>query len=131
MLGLDQAELRDLVGILAVVREVVPVGGDALDGRNRGHAGDEQRDHPGRIGLQGQVDQVVHQARAADRVGGAEDVPGLLGRHLGLRFLGPFLAADQPLLQFADGSEVIVEFLAVVLAEVRLHAFGVVAARCP
>src|SRR5262249_47218685 len=52
-----------------------------------------------------------------------------LGIDLGLRLLRPFLGLGQALLQLADTGEVLVELLAIVTTEGRLHLLGLVADR--
>ncbi len=62
-------------------------------------------------------DQVEQQPRLADQVGGVRDVLRRLRVHLRLRLLRPLLGLRQPLLQFADAGEVLVELLAVAGAD--------------
>src|SRR5258708_5099223 len=52
---LDDPELLELVGILAVVREVVMPVRYALDRRHEARAEQHDRDQPRRIGLEGQM----------------------------------------------------------------------------
>ena len=72
-----------------------------------------------------------HSRVLADEVGRVGDVLRRLGVHLRLRLLRPLLGLRQPLLQFADAGEVLVELVAVAGAEpsdcsvLRLLADGV------
>ena len=83
-----------------------------------------------RIGLQGEVDQVEPEPGLADEVGAVLDVHRRLGVDPGLGLLRPLLGLDQPLLQFPDAGEVLVELFAVVGAEAGLHLRRLIVAPC-
>jgi len=115
---LDDLELRKLVRILAVMRQVMMPEAHSLDWRSEGGTGEHDRNEPGRIGLESQMCEVKEQTRATDEVGGAGDVLRRLDVHLELGCLGPAFGIDHPLLQFADAGKVFVELVAVVAAEI-------------
>ena len=92
-----------------------------------GRAGQHDRDEPGRIGLQRQMREVEQQPRSADQVGRIGNILGRLDIDLGLGRLEPAFVLDQPLLQFADAGEVLVELVAIVGAEVGPQAGGLIA----
>ena len=65
---LDDLELVDLRRVLAVVREVMPVVLHAGNGRDGVHPGELEGDRPGRVGLQGEDDHVIHEPLFGDGV---------------------------------------------------------------
>ena len=118
---LDLPQLGQRLGPVAVVGQRVRLVLDAGDVGMQAEGFDEDRHQAGRVGLQGQPDQVVHQL-AGDRQLRSPRRPagsGTLTTRLGP--LLPLLGLVQPALQVADAGEILVEPIAVLGAKVLLE----------
>ena len=95
-----------------------------------GHVGhdregaERERDDAGAVGLEGQADEVEHQARASDDFVGVGDVLRHGVIHFGLRAVLPGEVALQARLEFPDALEVLVEAGAVLSVGATLQALG-------
>ena len=125
-IGVDRPDLGDLVGVVAVVGQLVVALVDAdhpvllLAPLAAEHAGGDA----GHVGLEGQDHQVAHQAEVLGEVGRAP--PAGLTASVGRLDRRQGLGAGDPQFQLADAGEVLVELLAVGAAEPVVQAPGVV-----
>ena len=124
LLCLNEAELGQLLRVLAVVGEAVVFDRYAGDRLHAVGAGDVERDEAGGVGLEGEMDQVEHEPEPAHVVVGVGYVRRLFIVNLWLGGFGPFLIAYQTLLHLTDGGEVLVEPVAVGRADAILQSPG-------
>ena len=125
----DETKLGKFLRLIAMVGERMGAGFDTGNVGLHGVLMDVNRDQTRRVGLDGELGQVIHGTGALDEGAGVAEVLGWFDRNFGFGFLFPFLTLAETVFEFADTGEELIESVAVRGADLAVELLGAFADR--